>query len=60
LQILNTREWAGIVCLRIGFSGCSFEHGNQSFSSIKGGEFLEQQNDYYFRKDSAPFSYIDF
>jgi hypothetical protein len=34
--------------------GCSFEHGNESSGSIKGGEFYNWLSDYYFLKDSVP------
>jgi hypothetical protein len=36
------------------------EHCNEPSGSIKGGEFLDQLNDYYLLKmDSAPWSYLE-
>jgi hypothetical protein len=33
--------WTGMVLLRIGTGGGFCEHGNESFGSIKGEEFLD-------------------
>jgi hypothetical protein len=37
--------WGLNILVRIGTGGCSFEHGNETSGSIKGGEFLNQDDD---------------
>jgi hypothetical protein len=37
----------------------SFEHGNESSSSVKGGEFLDRVRNYQIaRKNSAPWNWL--
>jgi hypothetical protein len=47
----------GFNWFRVGPLAGFCEHANRLFSSIKGGEFLDQLRDYLlFIKDSAPWS----
>jgi len=47
---LNVRVWTGSSWLRIGTGNC--DCGNETWGSIKCGEFLDQ----LLKKDSAPWS----
>jgi hypothetical protein len=49
--------WTGLIWLRIGASGSSFEHGNEYSCSVKCREILEELSDWeLFKKSSASWS----
>jgi hypothetical protein len=49
--------WTGFITFRMGFSGGSYEHGNEHLDTKKGREFTELLSDYqHLKKDFIPWN----